>query len=165
MIGVLTHQEVLLRMAVSLLVGLIIGFERTLACKPAGIRTYSLVCIGSTLFMIVSAYGLQMVPMGAITWAMDPGRVAAQIITGIGFLGAGIILQDRGRVKGLTTAAELWATAGLGMAIGLGLYALAAIGVVAVFIGLYSHNFFNWVGILPREDLEDGECGNPLIKP
>ena len=161
----LTHQEVLLRMAVSLLVGMIIGYQRSLWRKPAGIRTYSLVCIGSTLFMIVSAYGLQTVPMGAIARSMDPGRVAAQIVTGIGFLGAGIILQDRGRVKGLTAAAELWATAGLGMAVGLGLYALTAISVVAVFIGLYSHNFFNWVGILPREDPEDGECGNPLIKP
>ena len=63
----LSNQEVLIRMAVSLLVGLVIGFERTMARKPAGIRTYSLVCIGSTMFMIVSAYGLQIVPAGAIT--------------------------------------------------------------------------------------------------
>ncbi len=164
---VLSHQEVLLRMAVSLLVGLIIGFERTVSRKPAGIRTYSLVCIGSTLFMIVSAYGLQVVPVGAITRSIDPGRVAAQIITGIGFLGAGMIMQDRGRVRGLTTAAELWATAGLGMAIGLGLYVLTAVSVLAVFMGLYSHNFFNRMGILPPEERESesAECEKKLVRP
>ncbi|MGD0154242.1 MAG: MgtC/SapB family protein [Thermacetogeniaceae bacterium] len=154
-------------MAVSLLVGLIIGYERAISRKPAGIRTYSLVCIGSTLFMIVSAYGLQIVPAGAITQVIDPGRVAAQIVTGIGFLGAGMILQDRGRVRGLTTAAEMWTTAALGMAIGLGLYVLTAISVVAVFMGLYSHNFFKWIGILPPEDQESesAESEKKLIHP
>jgi putative Mg2+ transporter-C (MgtC) family protein len=159
-IVLLTNQEVLLRMAVSLVVGLIIGLERTLHRKPAGIRTYSLVCIGSTMFMIVSAYGIQAVPLGNLMHAGDPGRVAAQIVTGIGFLGAGVILQDRGRIRGLTTAAEMWTTAGLGMAVGLGLYFLTLISVVCVLIALYSHNFFDRLGILPKKDEEEGAAGS-----
>jgi putative Mg2+ transporter-C (MgtC) family protein len=162
----LTHQEILFRMAVSLAVGLIIGFERSFHQRPVGVRTYSLVCIGSTLFMIVSAYGLQTVPLDAITRIMDPGRVAAQIVTGIGFLGAGIIIQDRGRIRGLTTAAELWVTTGFGMAIGLGLYNLTLIAVAAVFIGLYSHNIFNWLRILPPESREEEEaCDRRIVRP
>ena len=141
----LTHQEVLIRMAVSLAVGLIIGLERTMHQKPAGIRTYSLVCIGSTLFMIISSYGIQVVPLGSQLHAADPGRVAAQIVTGIGFLGAGVILHDQGRIRGLTTAAELWATAGLGMAIGLGLFFLTLVSAGCVLIAIYSHDFVDRV--------------------
>ena len=159
MIVLLTNQEVLLRMAVSLVVGLITGFERTMHQKPAGIRTYSLVCLGSTLFMIVSAYGIQAVPLGNLLHAGDPGRVAAQIVTGIGFLGAGVILHERGRIKGLTTAAEMWTTAGLGMAIGLGLFFLTLVSLVCVVIALYSHYFFCRLGILPHEDGEEGKPG------
>jgi putative Mg2+ transporter-C (MgtC) family protein len=158
-IVLLTNQEVLLRMAVSLVVGLIIGFERTMQHKPAGIRTYSLVCIGSTMFMIVSAYGIQAVPLGNLMHAGDPGRVAAQIVTGIGFLGAGVILQDRGRIRGLTTAAEMWTTAGLGMAVGLGLYFVTLVSVVCVLIALYSHYFFDRLGVLPRKDRDEGTSG------
>lgn len=162
----LTHQEILLRMAVSLAVGLIIGFERSYRQKPVGIRTYSLVCIGSTLFMIVSAYGLQTAPLDAVTRIMDPGRVAAQIVTGIGFLGAGIILQDRGRIRGVTTAAGLWVTTGFGMAIGLGLYALTLISVTAVFIGLYSHNLLSLLHILPSVSQEEEDaCDRRIIRP
>ena len=157
--GVLTNQEVLLRLAVSLVVGLIIGFERTLHHKPAGIRTYSLVCIGATMFMIISSYGIQVVPLGNLMHAGDPGRVAAQIVTGIGFLGAGVIIQDRGRIRGLTTAAEMWTTAGLGMAVGLGLYFLTLVGVVCVLIALYSHYFFCRLGLLSRENGEEGTGG------
>jgi putative Mg2+ transporter-C (MgtC) family protein len=157
--GVLTNQEVLLRLAVSLVVGLITGYERTLHHKPAGIRTYSLVCMGSTMFMMLSSYGIQVVPLGNLMHASDPGRVAAQIVTGIGFLGAGVIMQDRGRIRGLTTAAEMWTTAGLGMAIGLGLYFLTLVGVVCVLIALYSHYFFCRLGILPWENGGEGTGG------
>ncbi|MGB9793226.1 MAG: MgtC/SapB family protein, partial [Thermacetogeniaceae bacterium] len=143
----LKPTEIILRMAVSLLVGLIIGYERSKNQKPAGIRTYSLVCIGSTLFMIVSAYGLSnTVPIQG--FRMDPGRIAAQIVTGIGFLGAGVIWKDRGNVRGLTTAANLWVTAGLGMAIGLGLYFLTLISVVCIFIALYSSPILCRLGLL-----------------
>jgi putative Mg2+ transporter-C (MgtC) family protein len=148
----LTNQEVALRVLVSLFVGLIIGFERTLWNKPAGLRTYSLVCIGSTLFMIVSAYGIQVIPLGNLLHAGDPGRIAAQIVTGIGFLGAGVIVRDRGQIKGITTAAELWVTAAFGMAIGLGLYFPTMIAVTCVFIGLYSHNLLQYLRIVPRPE-------------
>jgi putative Mg2+ transporter-C (MgtC) family protein len=83
--------------------------------------------------------------------------VAAQIVTGIGFLGAGVILHDRGHIRGLTTAAEMWTTAGLGMAIGLGLYFLTVVSVACVLVALYSHYFFCRLGILPREDGEEGK--------
>ena len=146
----LSHQEVLLRLGVSLLFGLIIGFERSFWRKPIGLRTCSLVCLGSTLFMIISAYGIQVVPAGNLLHAADPGRIAAQIVVGIGFLGTGVILRDRGRISGITTAAELWVSAAFGMTIGLGLFFLATISLACVFIGLYSHNLFNWIGLVPR---------------
>jgi putative Mg2+ transporter-C (MgtC) family protein len=148
----LTHQEVLLRLGVSLLFGLIIGFERSFWGKPIGLRTYSLVCLGSTLFMIISAYGIQVVPAGNLLHAADPGRIAAQIVVGIGFLGTGVILRDRGRIRGITTAAELWVSAAFGMIIGLGLFFLATISLACVFIGLYTHNLFIWIGLIPHPD-------------
>ena len=155
----LTNQEVLLRLGISLLFGLIIGFERSFWRKPVGLRTYSLVCLGSTLFMIISAYGIQVVPAGNLLHAADPGRIAAQIVVGIGFLGTGVILRDRGRISGITTAAELWVSAAFGMTIGLGLFFLASISLACVFIGLYSHNLFNWIGLVPRLDPNQEQKG------
>lgn len=151
----LSYQEIIIRMLISLLVGLIIGYERTKQQKPAGIRTYSLVCIGATLFMIISAYGLQNLPYIS-GFRMDPGRIAAQIITGIGFLGAGVIWKDRGTIRGLTTAANLWVTAGLGMAIGLGLYFLTLVAVICIFLALYSSPILCYLGLLyyPEEKTE-----------
>lgn len=152
----LTPTEIIVRMLISLLVGLIIGYERSRHQKPAGIRTYSLVCIGSTLFMIVSAYGLR-TNSPVEGFRMDPGRIAAQIVTGIGFLGAGVIWKDRGNVRGLTTAANLWVTAGLGMAIGLGLYFLTLVSVVCIFLALYSSPILCRLGLLkyPEEPTDN----------
>ncbi|MDH7578775.1 MAG: MgtC/SapB family protein [Bacillota bacterium] len=152
----LSYQEIVIRMLISLLVGLVIGYERTKQQKPAGIRTYSLVCIGSTLFMVISAYGLQSLPYIS-GFRMDPGRIAAQIITGIGFLGAGVIWKDRGTIRGLTTAANLWITAGLGMAIGLGLYFLTLVSVICIFLALYSSPILCRLGLLyyPEEKIEE----------
>lgn len=152
----LSYQDIIVRMVASLVVGLIIGYERSRHQKPAGLRTYTLVCIGSALFMIISAYGLQTVPnlstLKIDSLRMDPGRVAAQIITGIGFLGAGVIWKDRGTVRGLTTAANLWVTAGMGMALGLGLYFLAFVSVVCIFIALYSSPALCHLGLLRYPD-------------
>lgn len=143
----LSYQEIAIRMVTSLIVGLVIGYERSRHHKPAGIRTYSLVCIGSALFMVISAYGFQgMEHLNTIR--MDPGRIAAQIVTGIGFLGAGVIWKDRGNVRGLTTAANLWITAGLGMAIGLGLYFLTMISVACIFVSLSSTPVLCRLGLL-----------------
>ena len=157
----LSQKEIVLRLAISLFVGLIIGYERSFHQKPAGIRTYSLVCIGSTLFMLVSAYGFQgIAKVGG--FSMDPSRISAQIITGIGFLGAGVIWKDRGTVKGLTTAANLWVTAGLGMTVGLGLYFMTLVSVVCVFIALYSSQFMCHLGLLhypqQQQEVEQGRA-------
>ena len=107
-----------------------IGFEREHAEKPAGLRTLMLVTIGSTLFTMISVYGF------GIT--ADPARVAAQIVTGIGFLGAGTILTSGLNVRGLTTAASIWFTAAVGMALGVGMYIGAAVATILSLIVLHS---------------------------
>ncbi|MBQ8320278.1 MAG: MgtC/SapB family protein [Clostridia bacterium] len=117
---------ILLDILLSALLGFFIGFERKLRAKEAGIRTHTIVCVGSALMMCISKYGFQ----GA-----DTSRVAAQIVAGVGFLGAGIIVYRKHEVHGLTTAAGIWATAGIGMACGARLY-LVAVGASVVLIGV-----------------------------
>lgn len=116
------------RLLVSLILGGIIGIEREYNDKPAGFATNSLICIGATLFTLIS---LSTAELGA-----DPARIAAQIITGVGFLGAGAILRDGVKVSGLTTAASVWLVAAIGMAVGFGAFALAA---MATFLALVVH--------------------------
>lgn len=108
-----------------------IGWEREYANKPAGLRTNILICIGAALISDLS----QQVA-GSAGWPADPGRIAAQIVSGIGFLGAGTIIQSRGNVTGLTTAATLWVVAGIGMAVGFGALVEAAGATVLVLIAL-----------------------------
>ena len=121
--------ELMGRMALGLVLGAMIGFERELHRQPAGFRTHSLVAVGSALFTIISAYGFA----GS---AVDPTRIAAQIVSGIGFIGAGTILQHRGSVRGLTTAASLWSVAAVGMAAGAGLLAIAMVGTLLILVVL-----------------------------
>ena len=116
------------RLALAAALGMVIGVERTYRAKTAGIRTHFLVALGSALFMIVSRYGFD--------GAGDPGRVAAQIVSGIGFLGAGTIIMQKHVVHGLTTAAGMWVAAGIGMASAAGLYSVAVISTVLALIGL-----------------------------
>lgn len=111
------------------MLGAVIGFERELHRQPAGFRTHSLVAVGSALFTIISAYGFA----GP---SVDPTRIAAQIVSGIGFIGAGTILQHRGNVRGLTTAASLWSVAAIGMAAGAGMLAIATIGTFLILVVL-----------------------------
>ena len=115
----------LFKLVLASLLGFAIGYERKRRYKEAGIRTHTIVCLGSALMMLVSIYGF---PTDA-----DTARVAAQIVTGVGFLGAGIIVYRKHETKGLTTAAGGWATAGVGMACGGGLYILA-IAATAIMI-------------------------------
>ena len=117
--------RILLDLLLSVVLGFAIGFERKIRSKEAGIRTHTIVCMGSALMMIVSKY--------AFGDTADTARVAAQIVTGIGFLGAGIIVYKRHEVRGLTTAAGVWATAGVGMACGGQLYVIA-IGAAIIMI-------------------------------
>ena len=116
----------LLDILLAAFLGFLIGLERKMRMKEAGIRTHTIVCIGSALLMVVSIYGF--------SGAADASRIAAQIVSGIGFLGAGIIVYRQHEVKGLTTAAGIWASAGVGMACGASMY-VVAIGATAILIG------------------------------
>lgn len=123
----LIAQDELIKLLIALLVGSIVGFEREFHAKSAGLRTLTLICVGATLFTIVSArFG-----------DSATSRIASNIVTGIGFLGAGAILFSEGRVKGLTTASSIWVVAALGMAIGIGEFALAGVATVVVITVLW----------------------------
>jgi len=121
--------EIALRVLAAGAFGAIIGIQRERAGKPAGLRTHILICLGSALFTVISIYGFT---------GSDPSRVAAGIVAGIGFLGAGVIFRAYGgsAVVGLTTAASVWATAAIGMASGVGMYIIAAIVTVVAFFVL-----------------------------
>lgn len=127
--------ELTLRLAVALFLGGIIGLEREYRSKDAGFRTHFLVAMGSALFCIVSQYGFGID-------LKDSSRVAAQVVSGIGFLGAGTIIFQRNMVRGLTTAAGLWVTAAIGLACGTGMFMAAAITTAMVLIGLEILNAF-----------------------
>ncbi len=127
----LTLLSVPIRLVVAVLLSGVIGLERGLKNRAAGFRTFMLVCIGSCVVMMTNQYLFQLTGSG------DPVRMGAQVISGIGFLGAGtIIVTSRNQIKGLTTAAGLWAAACLGLAIGVGFYEAAVIGGVAVYLSL-----------------------------
>lgn len=120
--------EFLIKMVLATVMGVIIGFERKSRNKGAGIRTHAIVSLASALMMIVSKYGFfDMVEY-------DAARVAAQVVSGIGFLGTGLIFIKNNAVNGLTTAAGIWATAGIGLAMGAGLYAVAIFGTLLIVI-------------------------------
>lgn len=124
----LSYEAVALRIVVSIILGGIIGLERGLKNRPAGLRTYMLVSVGSCLIMMTNQYTNQIYGTG------DPVRMGAQVVSGIGFLGAGtIVVTKRNQIKGLTTAAGLWASAAVGLAVGIGFYEAALMGGGAVF--------------------------------
>lgn len=132
-IRILTEGAIVVRILISLAFGAILGLDRGLKSRPAGLRTYILVCVGSCIVMMTNQYVYQVFDTG------DPVRMAAQVVSGIGFLGAGtIIVTRRNQIRGLTTAAGLWASACVGLAIGIGLYEIALVGGLAVVIVLTS---------------------------
>ena len=116
--------EIAIRLVLAAVFGAAVGYERRSADKPAGLRTLSLVAVGSALFTVISSFSFE---------TADQSRVAAQIVTGVGFLGAGVILRSGVGVSGLTPAATIWATAAIGMAVGSGLY-IASIGGTALML-------------------------------
>ena len=123
-----TYLAVALRIAAAVIFGGLLGLERGMKNRPAGLRTYMLVCVGSCLIMLTNQFIYQSTASG------DPVRMGAQVVSGIGFLGAGtIVVTRRNQIKGLTTAAGLWAAAGVGLALGIGFYEAAIAGAIAVF--------------------------------
>ena len=124
-----TYFEITVRLSLALILGVAIGIEREYRAKEAGFRTHFLVALGSALFCIVSQYGFGID-------LKDSSRVAAQVVSGIGFLGAGTIIFQKNVVRGLTTAAGLWVTAAIGLACGTGMYVAAAVATAMVMLGL-----------------------------
>jgi putative Mg2+ transporter-C (MgtC) family protein len=121
-------ESIVIRLVLAAVFGGVIGFQRERQERPAGLRTHILVSLGSALFMLVSTFDFGL--------DSDPTRIAAQVVTGIGFLGAGTIIRQGNIVMGLTTAASLWSVAAVGLAAGAGYYSAAAIGTLLIFVGL-----------------------------
>lgn len=120
-----------LRIGLSILFGFILGFEREITGKFAGLRTHILVCTGACVFTILSIYAFKMQNVAGFSGVNDPARIAAQIITGIGFIGAGTVMRSGTNILGITTAATLWICAAVGMACGTGEYMLAATATIS----------------------------------
>ena len=117
--------ESLFKLILAIGLGALIGFERQLKHRPAGLRTHMLVCMGSAVFTLIS-----------LSFDIEPARIAAGIVAGIGFLGAGSIIAHKGHVRGITSAATLWVVAAVGLAVGVGQYWIAIIGGIAIFLVL-----------------------------
>jgi putative Mg2+ transporter-C (MgtC) family protein len=171
-IPALSGWEALLRLAVAGGLGAAVGFERELRDREAGIRTHLLVSLGSALFTIVSAFGFhEFLTNGGSVVRADPTRIAAQIVTGIGFLGAGAIIREGLSVRGLTTAATLWVVAAIGMASGAGYYgpavATTALTIFALWpLRLIAHGMIE--RIKPEEnrltvELREGQPIGPFL--
>ncbi len=135
----MSEYEIIIKLALAAVLGGFIGLERESLSRPAGLRTYTLVCVGSALAMVVS---LDMYHQYYQTVNADPGRIAAQVVSGIGFLGAGTIMREGATVRGLTTAAGLWVVACIGLAVGAGLYLPAIVSTaVILFVLIYFVRF------------------------
>lgn len=141
----ITNIEIAVRLVLALVLGGLVGIERESTGRPAGFRTHILVSTGSALIMIVSAYAFPSV-------AHDPGRIAAQVVSGIGFLGAGTIMRRR-ECQGLTTAASLWTVAGVGLTVGAGLYFPAVLGTILVVLTLVLLNQLEWKYISTKHEI------------
>ena len=142
--------ELILKILLATALGGFIGFERERHNRWAGLRTHVLVCMGSCLIMVTS---IEMALLYGHQFNVDPGRLAAQVVSGIGFLGAGTILHSSSRIRGLTTAATLWTTAGIGLTTGLGLYLPAIATTVLAYIVL--SYFGRWEVLIKRSKASD----------
>jgi putative Mg2+ transporter-C (MgtC) family protein len=169
----LTWSEELLRVVVAAGLGGAVGLERELREREAGFRTHLLVSVGSCLFTLVSAYGFnEFLTGGGNVVRTDPTRIAAQIVTGVGFLGAGAIIRQGFSVRGLTTAATLWVVAAIGMASGAGYFSAAVITTALVLFSLWPLRIFTFrvmTRLRPETDrllvqLPSGESPAPLLE-
>ncbi len=132
---VLPPLHLIIRLFLAAILGGLVGYEREIHGRPAGLRTHILVCLGSALIMTVSVYGFTDDVFSSLT--PDPARIAAQVVSGIGFIGAGTILRQGANIRGLTTAASLWVVAAVGLAVGIGYYVGAIITTLFVLLSLY----------------------------
>lgn len=142
--GDLTAYDLTLRLALALMMGLVLGFEREQHGRAAGMRTTMLVCVSSAVVMMLSQHLFWEASQGGATWRPDPARLAAGVLAGMGFLGAGVIIRQDNAIYGVTTAAVLWFSAILGMACGAGYLGLGLSGFVIVLIALF---------VLPKVEL------------
>ncbi len=141
------EKEIALRLFLAFLIGAIIGTERRFRHKPAGLRTHALVGLGAALFTIVSMYGfLEFDGPPYFRTNMDPSRIAAQIVVGVGFIGGGLIFKDENKVSGLTTAASIWLTAALGTGIGTGMYLPVFVAAILAFVALRLNRIMQKLG-------------------
>ncbi len=136
-----------LRAILAVLLGALVGYEREKHGQDAGIRTYAAVSLGACIFGLVSSH----------VTTTDDTRIAAQIVSGVRFLGAGVIMRDQGRTLGLTTAATLWTTASLGLAAAYGMYVLSFLGALITFVLLAIHHLPGWSQITKKEANIDGK--------
>lgn len=137
------NWENTIRLFIAVALGGIIGFDRELKHRPAGLRTHMMVCLGATIFTMIS-----------ITFSANPFQIAGYIVTGIGFLGAGSIISTRLRMHGLTTAASLWMVASIGIAVGVGQYWIAIIATALVFVILQGKKIEEKLGTESKSDLD-----------
>ena len=159
--------EFILRLLLAGIMGAVIGLDREYRAKEAGYRTHFLVSLGSALIMIVSQHGFGEI-LDTPNVNLDPSRIASQVVTGIGFIGAGTIILHKQIVRGLTTAAGIWATSGIGLAIGAGMYTLGISATILTLIGLEVLSFlFKSVGMKSSAvefSTESKETLNQLVK-
>lgn len=165
--------EYMLRLIVACLCGACVGFERSRRFKDAGVRTHVMVTLGAALIMIVSKYGFQDIPVLEMM-KVDASRVASNVVTGVGFLGAGVIFFKGTSIKGLTTAAGIWTTAGIGLALGSGMYFVGIMSAIIMIIAqFFLHRVFKSVDsystsemsvVLQKEDGVIEEFKNQLEK-
>jgi putative Mg2+ transporter-C (MgtC) family protein len=149
----MSEWEGLLRLAIAALIGGAIGFERETLEKSAGLRTHMLVCVGAALFMVCSLLLVEEFKDSSLVSRVDPTRIASTIVTGIGFLGAGIIFRNEEGVRGLTTAAGLWVAAAIGMAVGSGFYITAVgSGILTLIILFVMRRLQQRLDFKPDED-------------
>ena len=134
--------EMLVRLTAALVSGALIGYERSFHGRPAGLRTHVLVCLASSLLMLVTVFEMNWVRTGPGEIRLDPTRMAQGIMTGIGFLGAGVVVKEGLNVRGLTTAASIWITAAIGILAGVGLYTPM---IIAVIMTLAVLSLFRWI--------------------
>jgi putative Mg2+ transporter-C (MgtC) family protein len=173
-LATLSWQDALARLSLAALLGSIIGLEREFREREAGLRTHLLVSLGAALFTIVSAFGFHDVLTHdpQVVVRLDPSRIAAQIVSGIGFLGAGAIIRQGLSIRGLTTAATLWVVAAIGMAAGAGFYSVAVITTALALVALWPLRYVAYRAIervKPEEDrltieLREGQPLAPLLE-